>query len=54
MCSPGGISGLVGGDDTAVLGLLKEDSSSDLEERLGEDVAWGYKSGALYASMFVV
>jgi hypothetical protein len=44
----------VGGEDIAVLGLSKEDSSSDLEERVGEGVARGYKSGALYASMFVV
>jgi hypothetical protein len=48
------ISGLVGGEDIAVLGLSTEDSSSDLEVRVGEDFVWGYKSGALYASMFVV
>lgn len=38
----------------AVLGLLKDDSSSDLEERFCDDPARGYKSGALYASIFVV
>ncbi len=54
MRSPDGISGLVGGEDIAVLGLFKEDSSSDFEELAGDDVARGYKSGALYASIFVV
>lgn len=54
MRSPDGISGLVGGEDVAVLGLSKDDSSSDFEERVGDDVDCGYKSGALYASIFVV
>lgn len=39
MRSPDGISGLVGGEDIAVLGLPKEDSSSDFEERVGDEVA---------------
>lgn len=54
MSSVDEISGLVGGEDIAVPGLSTEDSSSDLEVRVGEDVVRGYRSGALYASMFVV
>lgn len=47
------MSGLVGGDDVLVRALSDSSSETDLEEDV-DDADLRYKSGALYASIFVV